>query len=80
MFKRVVSHKGFWFSVVVLALVFVLLFTVIKWAIEGFDMQYFREQDPITFFGGLTAAGLIYGFFVSFGKFRARLKKSDQSS
>jgi hypothetical protein len=80
MFKRVISHKGFWRSVVSLALAFVLLFTLIKWAIEGFSAEYFKAQDPITFFGGLTLAGLVYGFFVSFGKFRGKLKRKDQSS
>lgn len=80
MFKKVIRHKGFWRSVLSLALAFVLLFILVKWAIEGFSSAYFKEQDPITFFGGLSLAGLIYGFFVSFGKFRGRLKKKDRSS
>lgn len=80
MFKRVVTHKGFWSSVIALALAFIILFVVVKWAIEGFSSEYFTEQDPITFFGGITLAGLIYGFFVTFGKFRGRIKKKDRSS
>jgi hypothetical protein len=77
MFKRVVTHKGFWRSVVSLAIAFVVLFTIVKWAIEGFSMAYFTEQNPLYFFSGVILAGLVYGFFVTFGKFRGRLKKED---
>ncbi|MBT8263486.1 MAG: hypothetical protein KJO05_11730 [Bacteroidia bacterium] len=78
MLKRVINHKGFWRSVISLAIAFAVLFTIIKWAIEGFSMAYFSEQNPLYFFGGVVAAGLVYGFFVTFGKFRARLKKEDR--
>ena len=80
MFKEIVTHKGFWRSVISLAIAFIVLFIIVKWAIEGFSTQFFTEQDPITFFGGISLAGLIYGFFVTFGKFRGRLKKKDRSS
>jgi len=79
MFKEVIAHKGFWRSVISLAVAFIILFLIVKCAIEGFSMDYFTEQDPLVFFMGITAAGLVYGFFVSFGKFRAKLKKKDRS-
>jgi cytosine/uracil/thiamine/allantoin permease len=78
MFKRVISHEGFWKSVVSLAIAFAVLFIIIKWAIDGFSMDFITERNPLYFFLGVIAAGLVYGFFVTFGKFRARLKKEDQ--
>ncbi len=75
MFKEVINHKGFWKSVVSLAIAFALVFTLIKWGIDGFDMFFFSKNDPLKFFGGVLLAGLVYGFFVSFGKFRNKLKK-----
>ncbi len=77
MFKQIVSHKGFWKSVLSLGLAFILLFILIKWAIEGFDMAFFTEQDPLLFLSGITAAGFVYGFFVTYGRFRKKLKNKE---
>ena len=74
MFKQIISHEGFWRSVVSLAIAFVLIFILIKWAIEGFKFDFISEQDPLTFWPGIIAAGLVYGFLVTFGKFRKKLK------
>ncbi|MCT8338824.1 hypothetical protein MG296_02055 [Flavobacteriaceae bacterium TK19130] len=75
MFQQVIQHKGFWRSVVSLGLAFIILFHLIKWAIEGFTVSYFTKQDPLLFFGGTILAGLFYGFLVSFGKFRRKIKE-----
>ncbi len=77
MFKRVINTKGFWKSAISLAVAFALLFAVIKWAIDGFDMDYFTERDPIIFILTLLGAGLVYGFFVTYGKFSKKLKEND---
>ena len=77
MFKKVINTKGFWKSVFSLAVAFALLFTLIKWAIEGFEIAYFTERDPVMFILTLFLAGFVYGFFVTFGKFRAKLKQND---
>lgn len=77
MFKKVISTKGFWKSVISLALAFAVLFALIKWAIEGFDLAYFTERNPTVFILTLLAAGFVYGFFVTFGKFRAKIKESN---
>lgn len=77
MFKRVINTKGFWKSVFILALAFAVLFTVVKWALEGFKMSYFTEKNPLTHILLLLVAGIVYGFFVSFGKYRARIKEAD---
>ncbi|QAA81619.1 hypothetical protein EI546_07720 [Aequorivita sp. H23M31] len=77
MFKKIVGHKGFWKSVISLALAFAILFGLIKWAIEGFATAFFTERDPLVFILGLLLAGLVYGFFVTFGKFRAKIKENE---
>lgn len=77
MFKRVLNTKGFWKSVFALAISFAVLFTLIKWAIEGFEMAYFTERNPVMFIFTILLAGFVYGFFVTFGKFRAKLKQND---
>ena len=77
MFKRVLNTKGFWKSVISLALAFAVIFALIKWAIEGFEMAYFTERNPVFFVLTLLLAGFVYGFFVTFGKFRAKLKEND---
>lgn len=77
MFKKVINTKGFWKSVISLALSFAILFALIKWAIEGFDIAYFTERNPTIFILTLLAAGFVYGFFVTFGKFRSKLKEKE---
>ncbi|MCG2418498.1 hypothetical protein K8089_05635 [Aequorivita sp. F47161] len=77
MFKRVLNTKGFWKSVFSLALAFGLIFTIIKWAIEGFDLAFFTDRNPLWFFLTLIVAAFVYGFLVTFGKFRAKLKEND---
>ncbi len=77
MFKKVINTKGFWKSVFSLAVIFAVLFGLIKWAIEGFSLAYFDERDPLWFIVTLLLAGFVYGFFVTFGKFRAKLKEDN---
>jgi len=77
MFKKITTSKGFWKSVISLALAFVFLFTLIKWAIEGFKMDFFSDRNPFVFLLTLLLAGLIYGFFVTYGKFRSKLKEKE---
>ncbi len=79
MFKKVVSTPGFWKSVFSLGLAFMILFVLIKWAIEGFDSAYFLSfENPSLVILGLLVGGFIYGFFAAFGKFRGKIKKDEQ--
>ena len=79
MFQKVISTPGFWRSVFSLGLAFSVLFVIIKWAIEGFSMEFFTSiSNPLTYVVGMIFGGFIYGFLVSFGKFRARIKKEEQ--
>ncbi|MCB0466452.1 MAG: hypothetical protein KDC78_12385 [Aequorivita sp.] len=77
MFKKVINTKGFWKSVFSLAVAFAVLFAFVKWAIEGFELAYFTERNPLMFILTLLLAGFVYGFFVTFGKFRAKLKEKE---
>ncbi|MGY8886764.1 MAG: hypothetical protein ACKVGT_08090 [Flavobacteriales bacterium] len=78
MFKKVINYDGFWKSVVSLALAFSLVFVFIKWALTGFENAFFTQGDPVRFFAGIVLAGFIYGFFVTFGKFRAKIKNQER--
>ena len=79
MFKKVINTKGFWKSVFSLAVAFAVLFALIKWAIEGFEIAYFTQQNPILFMLTLLLAGFVYGFFVTFGKFKAKVKEREKN-
>lgn len=76
MFKRVINTEGFWKSVFSLAVAFALLFTLAKWALSKFSMEYF-SQISIGYLAVLLLAGCVYGFFVTFGKYRRQLKEND---
>lgn len=78
MFKRVINTKGFWKSVLSLGLAFAILFAIIKWAIDGFNLAFFAERNPCVFVLTLLLAGFVYGFFVTFGKFRAKIKEKEK--
>ena len=79
MFQKVINTPGFWKSVFSLGIAFSLLFVIIKWAIEGFKMEYFTSiVNPFSLVVGLLVGGFIYGFLVTFGKFRAKIKKEEQ--
>lgn len=79
MFQKIISTQGFWKSVMSLGVAFSLLFVIIKWAIEGFNSTYFSSlQNPVSFVLGLLVGGFIYGFLVTFGKFRGKLKKEEE--
>lgn len=78
MFKKVISTPGFWRSVLSLGIVFSFLFVIVKWAIEGFKISFFHAiSNPYLFVLGLFIGGFIYGFLVTFGKFRAKIIKKD---
>ena len=74
MLSKVINHKGFWKSVVTLGLTFVFLFIFIKWLFDGFSPTFFEDRNPYLFIGGSLLAGFLYGFFVSYGKFKKKLK------
>ncbi len=78
MFKKVISTKGFWKSVFSIGLAFMILFILIKWAIESFKISYFTSiQNPVFLILGLFVSGFVYGFLVTYGKFQGRIKRDE---
>ena len=78
MFKKVISTPGFWRSALSLGVIFSFLFIIVKWAIEGFKIEFFSAiTNPYLFVFGLLLGGFIYGFLVTFGKFRAKIIKKE---
>jgi len=85
MFTKIISEKGFWLDVVKLALIFILIYnTVDVWLNYNFDFALFAETKFRTgkllrFFVANILSGFVYGFIVSFFKFRNRIKKENSS-
>lgn len=78
MFQKVINTKGFWKSVFSIGFAFMLLFVLVKWAIEGFKTEYFSAiANPFISLLGLFAAGFIYGFLASYGKFQKKIKEKE---
>jgi len=80
MFTKIISAKGFWVDVVKLAAVFILIYNVVDiWLNYGFDMALYAEtkfqtDKLLRFFVANILSGFVYGFVVSFFKFRKRIK------
>lgn len=83
MFQRVISAKGFWRSVIVLAIGFIFIYNIVDvWF--GFDFDWskyaesrFAEDNLLRFFVANIMSGFVYGFVVTFLKFRGNIKKKD---
>lgn len=83
MFQRVISAKGFWRSVTSLALGFIIIYNVIDvWF--GYDFNWalyaenrFAADNLLRFFVANIMSGFVYGFVVTFLKFRGNFKKND---
>lgn len=73
MFKRVITHKGFVKSVVILGLIYGVILFLLQWALRSFYVPFFN----ITNVCFSILAGIIAGFFISYGKFWAKLKQQD---
>lgn len=80
MFTKIISAKGFWVDVVKLAAVFILIYNVVDlWLNYSFDMALYAEtkfktDQLLRFFVANILSGFVYGFVVSFFKFRKRIK------
>ena len=76
MFKRITSHRGFWKSVVMLALAFAVVFFFIQWAFTGFNSGFL--QISLRTVLALLVGGVVYGFMMTYSKFWKKLKQQDQ--
>lgn len=81
MFSKVISYKGFWPSVVFLSIMFIIIYNIADWGMAfDFDFQAYTNERFATdkllrFLFANVLSGLVYGFIISFFKFRSKIKK-----
>ena len=78
MIKRILSDSKFWKSVFSLGTAFIVVFVLLFWGVNGFKMSFWDDRDPVQLIAVCVASGLIYGFFVTYGKFWAKYKREQQ--
>lgn len=84
MFSKVISHPGFWKSVVFLASMFILIYNIadVFMAFDGSFSAYINERFAVEhllrFFTANIASGFVYGFIISFFKFKSKIKQEGQ--
>ncbi|RRO21399.1 hypothetical protein EIG84_04470 [Flavobacteriaceae bacterium 14752] len=85
MFTKVICHKGFWRSVIFLTLMFIIIYNLVDWGMAfNFDFQTFIKErlNPdklLKFIFANILSGFVYGFIISFFKFRKKLKHLNPS-
>lgn len=85
MFSKVICHKGFWPSVVFLSIMFIIIYNIADWGmVFDFDFQAyvderFTSEHLLRFLFANVLSGLVYGFIISFFKFRSKIKKKSQN-
>lgn len=85
MFTKIICYKGFWPSVVFLSVMFIIIYNLADWGmVFDFDFQAyiderFDAEHLLRFLFANVLSGLVYGFIISFFKFRAKIKKQDQN-
>ncbi|QTY28097.1 hypothetical protein [Flavobacterium sp. CS20] len=85
MFTKVICHKGFWKSVIFLSIMFILIYNLVDWGmVFNFNLQDFVEErlksdNLLKFIFANILSGFVYGFIISFFKFRSKLKKSNST-
>ncbi|MBX2827153.1 MAG: hypothetical protein KTR22_03280 [Flavobacteriaceae bacterium] len=79
MIKRILTHPGFWKSVLFLSLMYLLILLVIQWFITGFSSEFITLLLGSPKVWMVPIAGFIAGFMVSYGKFWAKLKRQDKN-
>ena len=85
MFTKVICYKGFWPSVVFLSIMFIIIYNIADWGMAfNFDFQAYIDErfdsdKLLRFLFANVLSGLVYGFIISFFKFRSRVKKQYQN-
>ncbi|MGY5849955.1 hypothetical protein [Salegentibacter sp. F14] len=82
-FKKIVSQKSFWKSVVLLGISFLIIYNFVSMLFEygGFDIStFFKERTEdgklLRFILGQAVAALAYGFIVAFGQYKMKEKEN----
>jgi hypothetical protein len=86
MFSKVICYKGFWKSVTFLAVMFIIIynavdiFMVFGGSISSYMAERFASENLLRFLSANIASSFVYGFIVSFFKFRGRIKKEEHNT
>ncbi|WP_127844816.1 hypothetical protein [Psychroflexus aestuariivivens] len=84
MFQKVISSNGFWKSVISLAIGFILIYNLVDvWFSFDFEFGLWAEERLaedylLRFFVANIMSGFVYGFVVTFLKFRGKIKKGEK--
>jgi len=80
MIKKILSLKTFWFSVIIFALAFIILFNLVRIIFEfNFNFGeyfafYFNEKRLSSFIVANLIGGFIYGFLTAYYRFWKHFK------
>lgn len=86
MFSKVICYKGFWKSVSFLTIMFIIIYNLVDWGFSlEFDFNAFINQrlaseNLLRFIFANILSGFVYGFIVSFFKFRNRIKNENPTN
>ena len=86
MFSKVISHKGFWRSVTFLSAMFIIIYNFVDlWMVFEFKFQAYTNErfavDKLLRFAFANIlSGFVYGFIVSYFKFKNKIKKQPSSN
>lgn len=85
MFIKVICHSGFWKSVTFLSVMFIIIYNLADIGMSfGFNFDAFIDErlasgKILKFIFANIASGLVYGFIISFFKFRSKIKKNPKT-
>ncbi|HSP40913.1 MAG TPA: hypothetical protein VLN46_05725 [Gillisia sp.] len=81
-FKKIVSDKAFWKSVVIMGLAFAIIYQFISMLFDygGLNFTAFYEDKIagtrwVRFVLGTLVAAFLYGFIITYGQFVSKIKR-----
>lgn len=84
MFSKILHTKGFFKSVLYLSLAFIVIYNLADIFLK-FDFDFslylqerFAKDNLLRFFVANIGSGFVYGFIVSFFKFREKVQKQEK--
>ncbi len=77
MFKRVISHQGFWKSVATLSLIYMIVLILVQGISLGFSEVFLNNVFTLKSIATLIGAGVVCGFAITYAKFWRKLKEQD---
>lgn len=83
MFTKILYAKGFLKSVFYLSIAFIVIYNLVDIGVKfDFDLSlYIQERlaadNLLRFFTANIGSGLVYGFIISYFKFRSKVKKDE---